>query len=181
RETAADFGVDKKIRFQHKVIGAAWSSEQSLWTVDVERTDTGERLQMTAGFVLTCTGYYRYDEGYTPEFAGTEDFRGTLVHPQHWPDDLDYAGKRVVVIGSGATAVTLVPAMADKAAHVTMLQRSPTYIVSLPQKDPLAGLLRRFLSAKAAYPIIRWKNVLMTMLSFQLSRRRRSEEHTSEL
>jgi monooxygenase len=172
RETARDFGVDEKIRFRQKVVGAAWSSESSQWTVDIERTDTGERLQMTAGFVLTCTGYYRYDEGYTPEFAGIEDFRGTLVHPQHWPDDLDYAGKRVVVVGSGATAVTLVPAMAEQAAHVTMLQRSPTYVISLPARDPLAGLLRKFLSARAAYPVIRWKNVLLTMFSFQLSRRR---------
>src|SRR3954451_17356030 len=138
RETARDFGVEEKIRFHHKVVRAAWSSDDSQWTVEVERTDTGERVQMTAGFVLTCTGYYRYDEGYTPEFAGIDDFRGQLVHPQHWPDDLDYAGKRVVVIGSGATAVTLVPAMADEAAHVTMLQRSPTYVVSLPAKDPLA-------------------------------------------
>src|SRR4051794_33660949 len=172
RETARDFGVEEKIRFHHKVVRAAWSSDDSQWTVEVERTDTGERMQMTAGFVLTCTGYYRYDEGYTPEFAGIDDFRGQLVHPQHWPDDLDYAGKRVVVVGSGATAVTLVPAMAGEADHVTMLQRSPTYVVSLPAKDPLAGLLRKFLSPKAAYPVIRWKNVLLTMLSFQLSRRR---------
>jgi monooxygenase len=172
RETASEFGVDSKIRFRHRAVGASWSSEDARWTVDIERTDTGERLQMTAGFLLTCTGYYRYDEGYTPEFAGTDDFRGQIVHPQHWPDDLDYAGKRVVVIGSGATAVTLIPAMAESAAHVTMLQRSPTYIVALPAQDPLARLLRRFLSAKASYPLIRWKNVLLTMLSFQLSRRR---------
>jgi monooxygenase len=172
RETARDFRVEQKIRFQHKVVRASWSTEDSQWVVEVERTDTGERLHMTADFVLTCTGYYRYDEGYTPEFAGIEDFRGQLVHPQHWQDDLDYDGKHVVVIGSGATAVTLVPALAESAAHVTMLQRSPTYVISLPAKDPLAGLLRKFLSAKAAYPVIRWKNVLMTMLSFQLSRRR---------
>ncbi|HET7530983.1 MAG TPA: NAD(P)/FAD-dependent oxidoreductase [Mycobacteriales bacterium] len=171
RDTAREFGVDEKIRFGHKVVAAQWSTADAQWTVEVVRSD-GQRLQMTCGFLLTCTGYYRYDEGYTPDFAGTDDFRGQIVHPQHWPDDLDYAGKRVVVIGSGATAVTLVPAMAESAAHVTMLQRSPTYVVSLPAKDPLAGLLRKFLSAKAAYPIIRWKNVLLTMLSFQLSRRR---------
>ncbi len=119
-----------------------------------------------------CSGYYRYDEGYTPDFAGTERFAGEIVHPQHWPEDLDYAGKRVVVIGSGATAVTLVPAMAESAAHVTMLQRSPTYIVSLPGEDPIARALRRVLGAKAAYPVLRWKNVLLQMLTFQMSRRR---------
>src|SRR5213079_544409 len=116
--------------------------------------------------------YYRYDEGYTPDFEGTDRFRGEVVHPQHWPEDLDYDGKRVVVIGSGATAVTLVPAMAQRAAHVTMLQRSPSYVVSLPGEDPLAKFLHRFLPAKLAYPILRWKNVALTMLVFQLSRRR---------
>jgi cation diffusion facilitator CzcD-associated flavoprotein CzcO len=118
-----------------------------------------------------CTGYYRYDEGYTPEFAGTERFAGRIVHPQHWPDDLDYAGKRVVVIGSGATAVTLVPAMAETAAHVTMLQRSPSYVVSLPARDPIADRLRQALPPKAAYAAVRWKNVALMSLSFQLSRR----------
>src|SRR3954462_4299721 len=127
RETAADFGVDKHIRFQHKVLKASWSSDDSQWTVEVERTDTGERMQMTADFVLTCTGYYRYDEGYTPEFAGIDDFRGQLIHPQHWPDELDYAGKRVVVIGSGATAATLVPAVADQGGHAAIAPRWPPH------------------------------------------------------
>ena len=172
RETAAEYGVDKKVRFRHKVVTASWSSDDVRWTVDIERTDTGERLQMTADFVLTCTGYYRYDEGYTPEFKGTERFRGTIVHPQHWPEDLDYTGKRVVVIGSGATAVTLVPSMAPDAAHVTMLQRSPSYVLSLPEQDPLAKLLRKFLSPTRAFPIIRWKNVLTATLFYQLSKRR---------
>ncbi|HET7310618.1 MAG TPA: NAD(P)/FAD-dependent oxidoreductase [Mycobacteriales bacterium] len=172
RETAAEFGVDKKVRFRHKVVAASWSSDDLRWTVDIERTDTGERLQMTADFVLTCTGYYRYDEGYTPEFKGTESFRGQIIHPQHWPEDLDYTGKRVVIIGSGATAVTLVPSMAPTAAHVTMLQRSPSYVLSLPEQDPLAKLLRKFLSPTAAFPIIRWKNVLTATLFYQLSKRR---------
>jgi cation diffusion facilitator CzcD-associated flavoprotein CzcO len=119
-----------------------------------------------------CSGYYRYDEGYTPHFEGTERFTGRIVHPQHWSDEVDYAGKRVVVIGSGATAVTLVPALARTAEHVTMLQRSPSYILSLPAEDPIANFVRRILPAKLAYSLVRWKNVLMTMLFFQLSRRR---------
>ncbi len=130
------------------------------------------RRRFTCGFLFSCTGYYRYDEGYTPDFAGVERFGGEVVHPQHWPDDLDYEGKRVVVIGSGATAVTLVPAMASKAAHVTMLQRSPSYVISLPGRDPIANFLRRLLPTKLAYAVVRWKNVLITSAFFQLSRRR---------
>jgi monooxygenase len=172
RQTAGDHGIDEKIRFHHRVLGARWSSEDARWTVQAQRTDTGETVSLSCGFLLMCSGYYRYDEGYTPSFQGTERFAGRIVHPQHWDEDLDYAGKRVVVIGSGATAVTLVPAMAQSAAHVTMLQRSPTYIVSLPAEDPIARALHRFLPARAAYPILRWKNVLITMASFQLSRRR---------
>jgi monooxygenase len=172
KETARDFGVDSKIRYRHRVVRAEWSSEDALWTVEVQRGDDGETVQVTCSFLFMCAGYYRYDEGYTPQFQGVEKFTGRVVHPQHWPDDLDYAGKRVVVIGSGATAVTLVPAMAETAAHVTMLQRTPTYIVSLPGSDPVAGLLGRFLPQKLLYPIVRWKNVLLTMLSFQLSRRK---------
>jgi len=172
RQTASDHGVDEKIRFQHRVVRAEWSTAEARWTVEAERTDTGETVRLTCGFLLTCTGYYRYDEGYTPEFEGIGRFKGRIVHPQFWSDDVDYAGKRVVVIGSGATAVTLVPAMAETAAHVTMLQRSPSYILSLPAEDPIANFLRRLLPAKVAYGLVRWKNVLLTMLSFQLSRRR---------
>jgi monooxygenase len=172
RATARDHGVDGRIRFQHRVVRAEWSSEEALWTVEAERTDTGETLTLTCSFLYGCTGYYRYDQGYVPDFEGTERFRGEIVHPQHWPDELDYAGKRVVVIGSGATAVTLVPAMAAEAEHVTMLQRSPTYVVTLPAEDPIANVLRRWLPAKAAYAMVRWKNVLLTMGSFKLSRRR---------
>jgi monooxygenase len=172
RDTASEYGIDEKIRFNHRVVRAEWSSEDSRWTVGVLRTDTEESVELTCDFLLMCSGYYRYDEGYTPEFEGRERFRGTIVHPQHWDEELDYEGKRVVVIGSGATAVTLVPAMAEKAAHVTMLQRSPSYIVSLPAEDPIARLLRRVLPARLAYPVLRWKNVLMTAGSFWLSRRR---------
>ncbi|HWX96168.1 MAG TPA: NAD(P)/FAD-dependent oxidoreductase [Solirubrobacteraceae bacterium] len=172
RETARENGIDEKIRFHHRVVRAEWSSEDALWTVQARRSDTQETVRMTCNFLLMCSGYYRYDKGYTPELAGIERFEGQVVHPQQWSDEVDYAGKRAIVIGSGATAVTLVPAMAESAQHVTMLQRSPSYFVSLPAEDAIANFLRRVLPAKLAYSIVRWKNVLLTMLSFQLSRRR---------
>jgi cation diffusion facilitator CzcD-associated flavoprotein CzcO len=172
RATARDGGIDERIRFGHRVVRAEWSSAEACWTVEAERTDTGEPVSLTCSYLWVCGGYYRYDEGFTPELAGRERFGGEIVHPQHWPEGLDYAGKRVVVIGSGATAVTLVPAMAEKARHVTMLQRSPTYIASLPAEDPLAGRLRKVLPARAVYPIVRWKNVLLQTFFYQLSRRR---------
>ena len=172
RETAREHGIDGKIRFHHRVVAAAWSSADARWTVEVERGDTGESIQMTCGFLFTCTGYYRYDEGYTPEFDGIERFGGEIVHPQFWGEDVDYTGKRVVVIGSGATAVTLIPAVAERAAHVTMLQRSPSYILSLPASDPIAGVLGRVLPTRLAYPVVRWKNVQLTLAIYGLSRRR---------
>ncbi|MBI1682132.1 flavin-containing monooxygenase [Caulobacter hibisci] len=172
RETATEAGVNQHIRFRHKVRRAAWSSETATWTVEAERLETGEMVQITCGFLYMCAGYYAYDAGYTPDFAGTERFKGEIVHPQHWPEDLDYAGKRVVVIGSGATAVTIVPEMAKTAAHVTMLQRSPTYVVSRPAEDGLANWMRRRLPAMTAYGITRWKNVLITMLFFNLARKK---------
>jgi monooxygenase len=172
RETASKYGIDRKIRFHHRVVRAEWSTEDARWTVEVERSDTGETDRLSCGFLFVCAGYYRYDEGYTPQFEGTDRFSGRVVHPQEWTEDIDHAGKRVVVIGSGATAVTLVPAMAERAAHVTMLQRSPSYVVSLPGEDPLARTLRRLIPARLVYPIVRWKNVLLTLLVFQLSRRR---------
>jgi monooxygenase len=171
-ETADEFGVRDVVRLNHRAVRAEWSSRDARWTVDVERSDTGESFQMTCDFLYACTGYYRYDEGYTPEFTGTGRFEGQIIHPQHWPEDFDYSGKRVIVIGSGATAVTLVPAMADRAAHVTMLQRSPSYVVSLPGRDPLARLLRKVLPPRFVYPAVRWKNVLVAMAFFHLSRRR---------
>jgi len=171
RETAREAGIDRHIRFDHKVVRASWSSAEGRWTVESEHAD-GSTSTLTAGFLFANSGYYRYDQGYTPEFAGREDFAGTVIHPQHWPRDFDHTGKKVVVIGSGATAVTLVPAMAGEAEHVTMLQRSPSYVFTLPAKDPIANALRRVLPAKAAYAVARWKNVLFTMAQFQLSRRR---------
>ena len=171
-ETARENGVDQAIRFGRKATRAEWSSEEARWTVTVERVKTGESETLTCDFLFNCSGYYNYDEGFLPHFEGRERFQGTIVHPQHWPQDLDYDGKRVIVIGSGATAVTLVPAMAERAAHVTMLQRSPTYILSLPARDPIADLLRRTLPEKLAYSIVRWKNVLLAAGLYQLSRRR---------
>jgi cation diffusion facilitator CzcD-associated flavoprotein CzcO len=166
RETAAEAGIDSHIRFGHRVTGASWSSEDAAWTVE-----TGQ-ASYSCSFLLFCTGYYRYDAGHQPDFPGIADYRGTLVHPQHWPEDLDYAGKRVVVIGSGATAVTLVPAMAPTAAHVTMLQRSPTYILSMPTRDANAARLARLLGPRLGYGAARWKNVLTQVMIYRLSRRR---------
>ena len=148
KDTAAESGVDTHIRFHHRVTAADWSTSEARWHVTAERTDTGETIHLTAGFLFSCSGYYRYDHGYLPDFPGMDDFAGTIVHPQAWPEDLDFAGKRVVVIGSGATAVTLVPALARTAAHVTMLQRSPTYVASLPEKSPVVALLRKVLPAQ---------------------------------
>lgn len=172
RQTARDAGIDAKIRLHHRVVAAEWSTAEARWIVEAERSDTGEAIRLTCGFLFICSGYYRYDEGYAPEFPGMERFSGRVVHPQHWPDDVEYAGKRVVVIGSGATAMTLVPSLAEEAAHVTMLQRSPTYVVSMPGEDAIANRLRRVLPDRAAYAIVRWKNVLLQMASYQLSRRR---------
>ena len=172
RDTAREHGVEEQIRFEHRVVRAEWSSEDARWTVEATRGEDSETVRLSASFLLMCSGYYRYDEGYTPEFHGAERFAGEIVHPQHWSEDVEYSGKRVIVIGSGATAVTLVPALAQRARHVTMLQRSPSYIVSLPAEDPIANFLRRVLPSKLAYSIVRWKNVALTMLSFQLSRRR---------
>jgi cation diffusion facilitator CzcD-associated flavoprotein CzcO len=172
RDTAREEGIEPKIRFHHRVVAAEWSSEDARWTVETERADSGDSVTVTCDFIFVNSGYYRYDEGYAPDFPGIERFGGTVIHPQHWPEDLDYAGKRVVVIGSGATAMTLVPAMAEDAARVTMLQRSPTYVISMPGEDPIAKLLRRLLPARAVYPIVRWKNVILQSITYRLARTR---------
>jgi len=171
RDTAREHEVESAIRLGHRVVRADWSSTDARWTVEAELRDTGERVHLTCSFLYCCTGYYRYDEGYSPHFPGSERFSGQIVHPQHWPEDLDCADKRIVVIGSGATTVTLVPALARKAAHVTMLQRSPSYIVSLPERDAIADRLGRRLPASTAYAIVRWKNVILMTLNYQLCRR----------
>jgi cation diffusion facilitator CzcD-associated flavoprotein CzcO len=163
RETAAAYGVDGRIRYGHRVERASWSSADARWTVYAREGSSGEVRRVRCRFLYMCTGYYDYAEGYTPDFRGRERFRGRLVHPQKWSDDVDYAGKRVIVIGSGATAVTLVPELAKRAAHVTMLQRSPSYIISLPQRDRLA----RVFSSSA----LRWKNIGLSMAFYSFCRR----------
>ena len=172
-DTAKDAGIDKNIRFRHKVVSAAWDTNTARWTVEAKKRDANgkeETVQLTANFLFSAAGYYKYDAGYTPEFKGTDSFKGKIVHPQHWPEDLDYAGKRVVVIGSGATAVTLVPNLAKTAAHVTMLQRSPTYYVSRPEKDATANFLRKYLPASWAYAIPRWRNIVLQRFFYNRAR-----------
>jgi cation diffusion facilitator CzcD-associated flavoprotein CzcO len=169
-ETAREYNVDENIRYSHKVVKASWSSADARWTVYAERGDTGETVTYTCRFFFVCAGYYDYESGHDPVFLGRDDFKGEIAHPQHWSEDIKYDGKKVVIIGSGATAVTLVPAMAEIAEHVTMLQRSPTYIVSRPAEDKLANSLRKFLPATWAYGIIRWRNVLMQQFVFRKAR-----------
>ena len=196
-ETSEEYDLDKEIRYGHRLKRAEWSTETSQWTVTAEiagsesplqrasgsthdasgptesRLTAGFRtVELTCNFLYLCTGYYDYDQGYTPEWPGFDEYTGTIVHPQKWPADLDYSGKKVLVIGSGATAVTLVPAMAKAADHVTMLQRSPTYVVSMPAEDKIANTLRAVLPAKAAYALTRWKNVLRQMFFYTLSRKK---------
>ena len=170
-DTATESGIDRHIRFNHRIVRAEWDSADARWHIEAERTDTGEAVELTAGFVFSCSGYYRYDHGYTPEFEGLDRFTGQVIHPQEWPEDLDYAGKRVVVIGSGATAVTLIPSLAKTAAHVTMLQRSPTYIATLPAKDPIARVLHAILPDRWSGSAVRWFKALTTQGSYHFSRR----------
>jgi cation diffusion facilitator CzcD-associated flavoprotein CzcO len=172
RDTAREEGIDRRIRFGHRVRRASWSSQDAVWTVEAERGEAKEPVRFTCNFLFSCGGYYKYSAGYTPDFPGVERFRGRIAHPQQWTGDIEYAGKRVVVIGSGATAVTLVPEMAKTAAHVTMLQRSPTYVVARPSEDGLANWMRRWLPAMVAYTITRWKKTLLQQYFFNLCRRR---------
>jgi monooxygenase len=172
RETAEEFDIDKKIRFQHRVRRLAWSTEEARWIADIERGPDRDPSQLTCSFVFMCTGYYDYDHGYTPEWPSFARFQGQVAHPQQWPQDLDYTGKRIIVIGSGATAVTLVPALAERAAHVTMLQRSPTYIVSRPSVDVMGNWLHRRLPVRLADDVTRWKNIVLGMYFYQLAQRR---------
>jgi monooxygenase len=172
QDTAREHGVEDKIRFHHQVLSAEWSSATARWTVSALRSDTGETVELTCSWLSVCSGYYRYDEGFRPRFEGEEEFAGEVIHPQHWPEDFDATGKKIVVIGSGATAVTLVHSLAGEAEHVTMLQRTPSYVLSLPGRDPLAQLLRNKLPTTLAYPIVRWKNVLASTALYQFSRRR---------
>ena len=171
-DTAREFGIDQHIRFGQRVTGANWSSAEERWTVETEQG------RFTCSFLFACSGYYDYEEGYRPEWKGEADFNGRIVHPQFWPEDLDVTGKTVAVIGSGATAVTLVPTLAEQAEHVTMVQRSPTYIVARPARDRIAGFLQRTLPRKAAGAAVRWKNVLLQILLY--SRTRKKPERAAE-
>jgi len=170
-ETARQYGVDRKIRFGLAITEACWSSEDCRWTVTAKAEETGEVTTFVCRYLIACTGYYDYDEGHLPHFPGMERFRGRLVHPQHWPEDLDYRGKRIVVVGSGATAVTLVPALAGQAAKVTLLQRSPGYILSVPSEDKLSALLQRFLPGRLVHSLARRRNVVIGRLIYKASKR----------
>jgi monooxygenase len=170
-DTAREYGIDRNIRFGHRVERAEFSTDDARWTVDVRRSDSDEVVRLTCDFLFCCSGYYSYDQGYTPELPGIENFKGQVIHPQQWPEELDYSGKRVVVIGSGATAVTLVPAMADDAEHVTMLQRSPSYVLAVPGEDPIHKAAKKVLSPRRAYSLVRWKNVALATLVYRASRR----------
>ena len=169
-ETARENDVNRHIRFGHRVTRVDWDSSSALWTITADNRASGKEVTFTASFLLACTGYYRYSGGFTPEFQGRDDFKGQIIHPQLWPEDLDYAGKKVVVIGSGATAVTLVPAMTDKAGHVTMLQRSPSYVASVPQFDPFYTYMDKVIPKKWVYNIARMRNLGITMGIYKLSR-----------
>ncbi|WP_373887874.1 flavin-containing monooxygenase [Massilia sp. KIM] len=169
RDTAREHGLEPHIRYGHKVVKAAWSSDDALWTVDCELAGGG-RATLRARFLHMCSGYYSYEEAYRPRFEGEDRYRGRIVHPQFWPEALDYAGKRVLVIGSGATAVTLVPAMAERAAHVTMLQRSPSYVVARPRQDRFALRMQRLLPARLAYGLTRWRLILESIFLYRLAR-----------
>jgi cation diffusion facilitator CzcD-associated flavoprotein CzcO len=172
RDTAAEAGIETRIRLRHRVVRAEWSTDEAMWRVTAEHRDSGERFQITCSFIFSCSGYYRYDHGYLPEFAGREQFAGPIVHPQAWPEDLDYDDKRMVVIGSGATAMTLVPTLSASARHVTMLQRSPSYVASLPTRDPLVEWVRRVLPTRVSGQALRWLKALMTQGFYQLCQRR---------
>ncbi len=171
RETAEAYGIDRMIRYGHRVVRARWSTQDARWTVEARETSSGKTVELTCSFLFVCAGYYDYEKGYTPELQGIERFRGRIVHPQQWSSDVEYEGKRVVVIGSGATAVTLVPELAKRAAHVIMLQRSPTYVVSVPERDRIANWMREHLPGRMAYAFARWKNVALSLAFYQFCRR----------
>ena len=175
KETVAEHDIERRIRFRHKVVRADWSSAEARWTVEVEREEAGDTGRFTCGFLFTCSGYYDYSGGYTPEFPGRDSFTGEVLHPQAWPEHIDVGGKRVVVIGSGATAMTLVPALTRLGAQVTMLQRSPTYVVALPSHDPIADRLRPHLPPRLLSKLVRWKNILLSIFLFRMARRKPDE------
>lgn len=168
-EAAREYDVNRHIRYGHKVLKAAWSTPKATWTIEATNK-AGEPVTIEANFVISCTGYYNYEAGYTPEFKGRDRFKGQIIHPQLWPENLDYTNKKVVIIGSGATAVTLLPSMTDKAAHVTMLQRSPSYVISVPQEDIISNKLRKYLPEKVVYHMARARNVGLSLGLYRYSR-----------
>ena len=170
KDSAREFGIDRHIRFQHRVSRVSWSSSAAEWTAKVQHGDQAEPLRIRCKFLFMCTGYYRYDSGFTPRWPGMERFRGDIIHPQQWREDIDIADKRIIVIGSGATAVTMVPALAERAAHVIMLQRSPTYVVSGPSKDAAALWMQAHLPEKLAAWLARWRSILRSIYTFHLAR-----------
>lgn len=171
-EAAEEYNVNRNIHFGLKALDASWDTDTATWTVTTLNEETGKKKTFTANFVIGCTGYYNYDEGFTPDFPGLENFKGQVIHPQHWPENLNYEDKKVVVIGSGATAITLVPSMADKAAHVTMLQRSPTYIASIPSVDPMLLTMRKVMPEKLVYSLGRARNVGLQRMIYKICRQR---------
>ncbi len=170
-DTMTEYGIDKRVRYGTSVLAASWSSEDARWTVRLRNEESGEEQRLTCGFLFMCSGYYDYDEGYTPALEGRERFQGEIVHPQKWTDEVDYDGKRIVVIGSGATAVTLIPELAKRATHVTMLQRSPTYVAAKPGTDSIANALGKVLPSRWAYSLTRWKNVLYATFLYWVCQR----------
>jgi cation diffusion facilitator CzcD-associated flavoprotein CzcO len=176
KDTAAEHGIDKHIRYRHQVKKATWSSSDAAWTIEAGCDGADEVVAIRCNMLLMCSGYYNYERGYTPGFAGRDRFKGDIIHPQQWPEKLDYRNKKIVVIGSGATAVTLIPAIAAEARHVVMVQRSPSYVASLPAKDKIANLLRKLLPDRVAYAITRWKNI-----RFQTAVYRRTRTHPDQV
>lgn len=172
KETAADYKIDDHIHYGRKVISVSWSTPDTSWTVTTEREEDGTQDVFTCNYLIGCTGYYNYDAGFTPKFPGTEKFQGQIVHPQKWSKDIDYTNKKVVIIGSGATAVTLLPAMANNTSHITMLQRSPTYVATVPEKDAISIQLRKFLPEKLVYKLARTRNVGIQRAVYKLSKHR---------
>ena len=171
KDTAKEFNLESKIRYSHRVVASEWTDEEKLWTIDIQDHEAVKEKKIKARFIFACSGYYNYEQGHAPEFKGSENFKGTIIHPQFWDTALDYSDKKIVVIGSGATAVTLVPELAKKAQKVTMLQRSPTYIFNMPSEDKFANFLRKILPSKVAHKIVKWKNVLMGIIIYWACRK----------
>jgi monooxygenase len=174
-ETIDDYELRKHIKYNHWISEVFWSSDEDKWTVKGKNNESNEVIQLSCNFLISCTGYYDYDEGYTPDFKGLENYKGQFVHPQKWTNDIEYENKEVIIIGSGATAVTLLPTMAEKTKHITMLQRSPTYMMSLPEHDKFSKVVKRWLPSKIAHFLARWKHVLGQIYFYKISKKKPKE------